>query len=91
MASKKLLKSLFLKAKSKRLARIVNIRSPRAFKRSIVALKKRGLTVQEKRALVLARTRAAVQLKRPNLSVRERRQFSTIATMKLPNITTKRR
>ena len=80
----KITKSIFFKPKDKVLARKISIRTPTSFKRSISKLKKGGITLKEKRALTLARTRAIVQLKRPNLSLRERRQFLTIAEMKNP-------
>ncbi len=79
--------TLFGKPKSMRIARIIKIDSPTAFKESIRKLKKGGLTTREKRALVLARNRSAAQLKRKNLSPKERRQFRAIKKMKLPSIT----
>jgi len=79
--------SIFFPAKNKRLARIITTKSPTAFRRSIRTLKKGGLTVTEKRALVLARTRAAAQLKRRNLSTKERRQFRMIAKIRIGKIT----
>ncbi len=84
--AKKFPKGLFKKAKSKRLARIISIKSPSAFRKSVTTLKKRGLTTREKRALVLARTRATVQLRRKNLSAKERRQFRSIAKTKIPKV-----
>lgn len=80
-------KSLFFPPKNKRLARVISIKSPSQFRKSISTLKKRGLTITEKRALVLAQNRARVQLKRRNLSLKERKQFRAISTIKLPNIT----
>ena len=84
---KKFNKSLFAKPKSKRIARITSIKSPRAFSGSISKLNRNGLTVDEKRALSLAKARAVLQLKRKNLSAKERRQFRTIANTKLPPVT----
>lgn len=84
-------RSLFFPPKDPRLAAKISIVSPAAFRRSITTLKRDGLTLREKRALVLARTRAAVQLRRRNLSMRERRQFRTISRMKLPRITSRKR
>lgn len=84
-------RSIFFPAKSKRLARIVSIKSPAAFKKSISTLTKGGLTTQEKRSLVLARTRAAAQLKRKTLSTKERTEFKAIANMKIPKVTMKRK
>ena len=80
-------RTLFSPAKSKRISKIINITSPSAFRKSISKLKKGGLTLQEKRALVLARNRAGAQLKRKNLSANERKQFTAINKMALPKIT----
>ncbi len=76
-------RSLFFKAKSKRLARDISIVDPAAFRKSIRTLKKGGLTTKEKRALVLARNRAAAQLKRKALSPKERREFREISKQKI--------
>ncbi len=75
------------KPKDKRLARIISITSPTAFRKSIRTLKKGGITLKEKRALVLARNRAGAQLDRKNLSSKERKQFKAITRMSLPPIT----
>ncbi len=75
------------KPKSKRIARIINITSPSAFRESIRKLKRGGLSLQEKRSLVLARNRAGAQLDRKNLSTKERKQFRAIVKMSLPKIT----
>lgn len=80
-------RGLFQKPKNKRLARDISIKSPTAFKASIRKIRKGGVTLEEKRALVLARTRAQVQLKRKNLSPVERTQMRRIANTKLPAIT----
>ncbi len=80
-------KSLFFPPKDRKLARKISIRTPTQFKNSIRELKKHGLTLKEKRALVLARNRAMVQLKRKNLSTRERNQMRAIADTKIPNVT----
>lgn len=77
------MKSLFFPPKNKRLAKSISIKSPSAFKKSISKLKKGGLSTTEKRALVLARTRAKLQLKRRNLSAKERKQFTTISETKI--------
>lgn len=82
--------SIFFKPRSKRLARIISTKSPASFRRSIRTLKKGGLTLMEKRALVLARTRATAQLGRRNLSSKERRQFRTISRMRIGPITRRR-
>ena len=76
-------KTVFFKARSKRLAKIISIKSPSAFRKSIATLKKGGLTTREKRALVLARTRAKLQLRRKNLSAKERKQMRAISKMKI--------
>ncbi len=78
---------LFDKPKDKRLAKIIDITSPTAFRRSISIIKKGGVTLQEKQALLLARTRATLQLKRKNLSLKERIQFKKISLINLPKIT----
>lgn len=80
-------KSLFFAPKDKVLARKISIKTPGQFRKSIELLKKNGITLKEKRGLVLARTRAKVQLRRKNLSKRERNQFTTISTMRIPNVT----
>jgi len=85
----KFTKSLFFPAKDKKLARKISITSPKAFKASIKKVSKGGVTLEEKRALTLARTRAKVQLRRPNLSFKERKQFFMIANMKLPKVDTR--
>jgi len=79
-------KTLFFKAKSKALAKKISITSPAAFRASIKELKKGGLSLREKRALVLARNRAAAQLKRKNLSAKERKQFRAISKISIPKI-----
>lgn len=84
-------RSIFFPPKNKRLAKIISTKSPSAFRTSIRKIKERGVTTSEKTALVLARTRAAAQLKRKNLSAGERRQFRAIATTKLPEVTKRRR
>ena len=83
-------KTIFFKPKNKALARKISITSPAAFRRSIRVVSRGGVTTEEKRALVLARTRAAAQLRRRNLSMGERRQFREIARTKLPAITKRR-
>lgn len=71
----------------KRLDRIITIKSPRGFRRSISTLREGEITLKEKRALVLAQNRARVQLKRKNLSPSERKQLRSLASLKLPKIT----
>lgn len=82
----KITKSIFFKPKNKALARKITIRTPSAFRKSIKVLKSKGITSEEKKSLLLAKTRARVQLKRRNLSPKERRQMKAIAETKLPNI-----
>ena len=82
----KFTKSLFFPVKDKALARKISIESPRAFKASIKKVSVNGITLKEKKALTLAKTRAKVQLRRPNLSFKERKQFFAIANMKLPKV-----
>ena len=79
-------KSLFFAPRNKRIARIVSVKSPTAFRRSIRTLKQDGLNRTEKRALTLARTRAKIQLKRKHLSMKERKQFKAIAGMRIPKV-----
>ena len=80
----KINKSIFFKPKDMALSRKISIKTPGQFMKSIEKLKKNGLTMKENRALVLARTRAKVQLKRKNLSVRERNQMMAIANTTIP-------
>ena len=80
-------KSIFFPPKDKVLARKISIKSPNAFRKSIRELKKGGITLKEKRALTLARTRSMVQLKRKNLSMKERKQFKVISQMNIPKVT----
>lgn len=80
-------KSIFFPPKNKKLAAKISIKTPAKFKRSINTLKEDGITLEEKKALTLARTRASVQLLRPNLSIRERKQFKTISRMRIPRVT----
>ncbi len=75
-----------IKPKSKRLARIISIKSPQDFIRSIRIIKKGGVTLQEKRALVLAQNRARAILKK-KISLKERIEFIKISKIKLPKIT----
>ncbi len=79
--------TLFTKPKSPRLARLVDLTSPTAFKEGLRKAKKGGFTLQEKRAFVQGRNIAGAQLKRKNLSMKERKQFRAIMNTKLPKIT----
>lgn len=76
-------KTLFFPPKNKKLAQQISISSPGAFKESIADLKRGGLSTQEFRALNLAKIRARLQLRRKNLSGKERMQFKKIASMKI--------
>jgi len=82
----KITKSIFFPPKNKALARKISIKSPHAFRISIRKLKKGGVTLEENKALTLAKTRAMVQLKRNNLSAKEKKQFRTIAQMNIPKV-----
>jgi len=89
--ARRISRTIFFPPKHPRLARAISITSPSAFRKSIKTLKKGGITTREKRALVLAQNRARVQLKRKNLSRKERKQFGEISKMILPPITRRRR
>lgn len=82
--------SLFGPSKNKRLARLVDITSPTAFRKGLREAKKRGFTLKEKRAFVLGKNRAGAQLERKNLSIKERRQFGAITKIRIPNVNTRR-
>lgn len=86
----KILRSVFFPAKNKALARKISIVTPQAFRESIRKLKRGGITLEEKRALTLAQTRAKLQLRRINLSPNERKEFRAISKMKIPNISKRR-
>lgn len=82
----KIKRSIFFPPKDKALARKISIKTPGQFKKSIAKLRKNGITLKENRALVLARTRAKVQLRRTNLSTRERNQFRAISKTVIPRV-----
>lgn len=84
--SKRRRKTIFFRAKSKRLAKIISIKSPAAFKRSVRILRRGGLTVSEKAGLVLAQNRAKAMLHRLNLSLKERKEMRIISNIKLPKV-----
>lgn len=86
MVSKFPMSGLFAPAKDKRLARIISIKSPESFRKSIRTLMKDKdrLTPKDRKALILAQTRAKVQLNRKNLSAKERREFTIISKMTIP-------
>lgn len=90
MVTKKDMKGLFEPAKNPRLARIISIETPAKFKKSIITLSKGGLSISEFRALTLAKTRAKLQLRRRNLSPKERKEFRMIANTKIPKSNTKK-
>lgn len=75
---------IFGKPKSKKLASQISIKSPIEFRESIKRLKSGGLNPTEKKALVLARTRAKLQLRRKILSLKERKQMSEISKIRIP-------
>jgi uncharacterized protein (DUF2461 family) len=75
--------TIFFKPKHKALAKKISIESPVAFRKSVAELKKKGLTLMEKRALILARTRAKIMLKRKNLSEKERMEMGEISEIKI--------
>ena len=75
-----------MKKPDPRKAKLVSIKSPEAFRKSIKALKKGRFVESERKSLTLARTRATLQLKRKNLSMKERKQFTKISKMRIPNV-----
>ena len=83
-------RSLFFPARDERLARDISITSPSAFRKSIRTIRKGGVTVKERRGLVLAQNRADAQLNRKNLSPKERREFSEIVRIRIPKVTRRR-
>ena len=78
--------TIFFPPRSRKLADIISIESPAAFRESIRKLKRMGLDARAKRALVLAQNRAKAMLKKKALSAKERRQFAQIARMPLPPV-----
>jgi len=79
-------KTLFFKAKNPKLAKAISITSPSSFRQSIKKVKKlKGLKpTTKRRALIAAKNRAKVQLKRKGLSIKERKQFSAISKTNIP-------
>ena len=71
-------RTIFFPPRHRRLAEIISIESPAAFRESIRKLKKMGIGAREKRALVLAQNRAKAMLKKKTLSQKERREFQQI-------------
>lgn len=80
-------KSVFFPLKNKTLAKKISIKSPSAFAKSIKTVSKNGVTPTERKSLVLAETRARLQLRRKNLSDKERIEFEKISKMKIPKVT----
>jgi hypothetical protein len=79
--------TIFVAPRHRRLAEIISIESPAAFRGSIRTLKKMGIGAREKRALVLAQNRAKAMLKKKTLSPKERRELQQIANTPLPPVT----
>jgi len=80
-------KTISFPPRHKKLAEIISIESPAAFRGSIRRLKRLGIGATEKRALVLAQNRAKAMLKKRSLSARERRELQQIARMPLFSVT----
>lgn len=83
-------RTIFFPPRHKKLADIISIESPAAFRESIRRLTRVGIGATEKRALVLAQNRAKAMLKKRNLSAKERRELATIARMPLPPVEKKK-
>ena len=79
-------RTIFFPPRHKKLADIISIESPAAFRESIRRLKRVGIGAREKRALVLAQNRAKAMVRKRNLSPSERRQLRSIARMPLPAV-----
>ncbi|PYO52053.1 MAG: hypothetical protein DMD84_10970 [Candidatus Rokuibacteriota bacterium] len=82
-------KTIFFPPRHKKLADIISIESPAAFRESIRKLKRMGIGATEKRALVLAQNRAKAMLKKRSLSEKERRELQAISRIRLPEVTKK--
>lgn len=79
-------RSLFgFKPKSAKLARLISIKSPSSFRKSIGRVRNlKGLSKTHKiRGLTLAKNRAKAQLGRKNLSLKKRNEFRIIARTKI--------
>ena len=74
----------FSPARRKAISQAVSIKSPSRFKQSVRILSKGGLSVQERKVLVMAQDRADMQLQRKDLSSIERRQFKEIKGVNIP-------
>ena len=82
-------KTIFFPPRHKKLAEIISIESPAAFRESIRKLKRMGIGATEKRALVLDQNRAKAMLKKRSLSEKERRELQAISRIRLPEVTKK--
>lgn len=82
--------SLFFAPRDKKLAGVIKISSPAAFRASIAQIKRNGVTARERAGLILAKNRVAAQLARSNLSSKEQREFRTIQRIPIPKITRRR-
>jgi hypothetical protein len=80
-------KTIFFAPRHRRLADIISIESPAAFREGIRKLKKLRIGAREKRALVLAQNRAKAMLKKKTLSPKERRELGQIVNTPLPPVT----
>ena len=79
-------KTIFFPPKNRRLADVISIESPAAFRRSVRTLAAGGLGRREKSALVLARNRAKAMLRKRGLSDKERKQLREIVSTPLPAV-----
>ena len=79
-------KTIFSPPRHSKLADVISIESPEAFRESIRRLKRKGIGATEKRALVLAQNRAKAMLKKRSLSPKERKEMEAIARMPLPSL-----
>jgi len=68
---------------NRRLVDVISITSPSAFKQSMLILSKGGLSNKEKKDIVLAKERAKTQLRRKNLTQKERYDFNDMILMNL--------
>jgi hypothetical protein len=80
-------RTIFFPPRHRRLAEMISIKSPAAFREGIRKLKKTGIGAREKRALVLAQNRARAMLRKKTLSKKERRELQQIASTPLPAVT----
>jgi hypothetical protein len=80
-------KTIFFPPRHRKLAEIISIASPAAFRESIRKLKKMGIGAREKRALVLAQNRGKAMLRKRNLSEKESQELQEIGRTPLPPVT----